>query len=210
MKKLCTVDAVDAVMKRVIHTVTVDKVHAFVKHLKKYGYEKENINITTKTLYEEGDTIYITKKMVDDLPTNKYIEKNWKTVSAKERYRNDARKTIEFVFGDNPEFPIKGTLEALRLDNTNGHMVINWEGNIKREALKQTNCYMLEYIGFNIPAPEFEHIPIAEADNSLLDTSDIIVKYLIKDNNWSEERALEYLKPVLEAMNKAEAVFYQP
>ncbi len=149
--------------------------------------------------------------MYDALPTTEYIEANWKKVSPKERYQNDARKTINYGYGNEPKFPIRGTLEALRISNDRGQMVVNWQDTTSPgDCWKQTNCYWLEYMGFKIKEPVFKVIPIVEADDNLLNTDDLIIKYLMIDNNWSEEQAENHIKPVYEAMRKAEAVFYQP
>lgn len=159
--------------------------------------------------YEEGDEIHITKEMFDALPTNEYIETNWKEASKEERKQNEARKTINYIFGPNPNFPVKGNLSALRLDNEQGQMIVKWNNPIIAEW-KETNCYFLANMGFNIPEPEFDHISIKDADDDLLGDSDLITKYMMIQNNWTEKQVDDYLKPVYGAMKKAEAVFYRP
>jgi hypothetical protein len=211
MYVLNQVDAVHDVAKRIIKSnLKPVEVVDLITELKKAGYEEKNINIKiTHTVYEEGDEIEITKEIFDALPTNEYIEDNWKQVSPKERKQNEARKTINYIFGPKPNFPVKGTLSTLRLNNEHGQMIVKWKNPINN-GWKETNCYFLGQMGFNIPEPEFKYIPIKDSDDDLLSEYDLIIKYMMIQNNWTEKQVDEYLKPVNEAMNKAEAVFYRP
>lgn len=147
-------------------------------------------------IYQAGDTIEITKEMFD-------------TVSPDEEFfgKNFLRQTIRYMFGNNPTFPIEGVLEKKRIDHESGQLVIKWQNT--KDHLKETNTHFLSS-HFNFEHPEFEKIPIIEADDELLNVNDLIIKYLMIDNDWSEKQSEEYVRPVLNAMKKAEAVFYQP
>lgn len=212
MYHLYKVDAVHDIFKRVIKfNLTPDEMTSLLTELTDNGYEVDNIDCkVTNTVYEAGDKIEITKEMFDALPTTEYIEANWKEVSAEERYQNDARKTIGYVYGKNPVFPITGTIEHIRISHNRGQMVCNWDGEPKADCWKQTNCYILEYLGFHIPEPDIEPIPILKADDSLLNTHEKVLKYLMIQNDWTKEKAINYLKPLEVAMQEAEAVFYNP
>ena len=218
MYKLHKVDAVHDILKRVIKTdLKEDELNSLVDMLKANGYEEQNIMIEcVHKIHQEGDFIAITKEQFESLPddnetywANKPVGER-KKLTIDERKKANAKRSLVHIFGKNPTFPLKAQLQGLRLSNEYGHMIAVWENTPPLSELKHTNVHFLEDIGFEFEQPNFDVIPIAEAKDSLLNTTDKIVKYLINDNNWSEEQALDYLKPVLNAMNKAEAVFYQP
>jgi hypothetical protein len=148
----------------------------------------------------------ITKEMFDSLPTDESI--NYDS-SPKERYQNDARKAINYIFGENPNFPITGEFKAERINHKSGNMIVKWHGSSYNES-GCTNSYFLEYMGFEIEQPEFDEIPIAEADDSLLSDGESVLKYLIIQNDCSQKDAEQVLDIIYKAMNKAGAVFYRP
>jgi hypothetical protein len=53
-------------------------------------------------------------------------------------------------------------------------------------------------------------VPLIKTDDDILDDEERVIKYLMIFNNWTEDKAREYLEPVFSAMNKAECVFYRP
>ena len=196
-------DAVHSVSKRVVKfNLTNDEVIELTNELIEAGYENENIKIEiTDTLYEDGDIIEITKELYNSLP-----KKQTPDMNAKDRYKNDARGIINWLYDDVISFPIKVTLEAKRMDNNHGVMIAHWDNSMKQS----TNSYSLEYLGFKIKKPEFSFIPIAEADDSLLNEDDLVKKYLMLQNDASEEDATEVLEIIHKAMDENGIVFYRP
>ena len=210
MKELFKVDAVHPVAKRILKSnLTKEEKNKLIAELKHAGYYESEINIDVRKIFEIGDEIAIYKEDFDALPDKVDRDKpNW--IETQKKF--DTKNTIKYIFGNEPKFPLKGKLEFFRLSRDNGHLVVNWEN--ANESLyitsNGTNVYFLEEMGYKFEQPEFDVIAIADADDSLLNTHELIIKYMMLDNDWSEHACESYLKPVTEAMAKAEAVFYQP
>lgn len=183
-----SVDAVHSVARRVVRkNLTKDEVFDLVEELLDNGYTSNNINV--EQYYEEGDTVIITKEMVDKIED-----------SLNKRF-------ILETFN----LPILGTLRPRRFDRKRIFLEVVWDKDqVKSKHLDKTNTGFLEKMGFNFIQPEWKEIPLLECDEEHLDADEIILKNLMIDNDWTQAEAEEYLKPVEKAMNKAHAVFYQP
>lgn len=210
MLKIYKIDAVHDILKRVIETnLKPDQMTRLYKELQNAGYEDKNIDVeVVKELLEEGDTIKITKKMFDDLPEEKRInrtEDGWIELHKKA----EAKQTIRYIFGDEPKFPIFGTIERFRTMRDHEHLIVKWE-NAKDEEWNGTNVHFLENMGFEFIQPKTKVIPIDESPDDMLCDHDLVIKYMMLENGWSEKACETYLKPVLNAMKRAEAVFYRP
>lgn len=164
-----------------------------------------------KKVFEEGDEIIITKNDFNGMPddNDSYNHHPRKKLTIDERKLANAKRSIRHIFGKEPAFPLKGKLESLRINRTYGHLVVKWENPVD-EQWNATNTIFLEDMGYEFNQPEFEVLPILECSDQQLGTHETIVKHMMIENNWSEHACESYLKPVMEAMSKADAVFYQP
>ena len=212
MKKFYKIDAVHPMAKRVIKSNLNEKqMIKLYKDLQNAGYEDKDIILeTVKEIYEEGDSIIITKEMFDALPEEKnYIDRDkdgWNKLSKKA----EAKNSIRYIFGENPHFPVTGTLEKNRIDRQRELLVVKWHNVPATNETNKINIYFLEYMGFEFKQPESKVIPISECPDDLLYTTELVIKYMMLENNWSEKAVETYLKPVREAMNKTGIVFYRP
>ena len=169
--------------------------------------------------YEEGDTIIITKEQFDSLHVD-IVGSRWsleidQDLKAIQRKKANAKRSLSFIFTGNadipPEkFPLVGNLKAHRLSRDFVQLMVEWKDAITDFGTNCTNTYFLENMGFKFKQPEFEEIPIQDAPDEMLSEGELIIKHMMNQNNWTMEKVEEYLKPVYEAMNKAEAVFYRP
>lgn len=202
---LYKIDAVHSIAKRVIKSSLSNfGIVTLLDQLYKAGYEKENIQVTlTDTIYEEGDVIEISKELYDSLPDD-LLDGFVDNI----RNKYDAKYTINWLYNDKPKFPIKCKLSSRRINNEMGCMEVEWYGS--NTALQKTNFYILKYLGFKIKEKEFSFIPIAEADDNLLDERDLVRKYIMKQNNCDEAEACRHMKIVSDAMNECGVVFYMP
>lgn len=213
MYKLYKIDAVHDILKRVIKSNLDDlEMVNLYKELQNAGYEDKNIDLqVTKKIHQEGDIISINRELFDKLPDYDSMNQKQKfDLSIENRKLADARMTIKHIYGDNPQFPLKAELQPLRLGNDNGHLIAVWMNIPFSCPLKHTNVHWLEDLGFEFEQPTFETIPLEKCDDDLLSEHELIVKYMMNDNNWTKEQVDEYLKPVCDAMKKVGAVFYQP
>lgn len=210
MKKFYKIDAVHDILKRVIETNLNDRqMVKLYKELQNAGYEDKNIDVEViREIYEEGDTIMITKEMFDALTEEKDIDRS-KDGWIELHKEAEAKQTIRYIFGENPHFPVTGTLQRFRTMRDHEHLVVKWH-NCKDNNWNGTNVYFLENMGFEFKQPKTKVIPIDESPDDMLSEYDIVIKYMMLENSWSEKACETYLKPVLKAMNKAGAVFYRP
>jgi len=56
----------------------------------------------------------------------------------------------------------------------------------------------------------FTEVPLIETPDDILDDEEKVIKYFMLENDMSEKNTMIYLKPVLDAMKKAECIFHQP
>lgn len=208
MQKIYKIDAVHDILKRVIKTnLNPNKMVKLYKELQNAGYEDKNIDVEViKEIYEEGDSIMITQEMFDALPDEVDRDKpDWIEIHKK----HEAKQTIRYIFGDEPKLPITGTLEKFRTMRDFEQLVVKWH-NAKDNNWNGTNVYFLENMGFEFKQPKVEVIPIAEASDDMLNDIDVVIKYLMENEGWSERACETYLKPIYRAMKVSGSVFYRP
>lgn len=181
-----SLDAVHPINRRVIkHNLSFDEVTDLMKELLDNGYDQKAMKL--ETFYEEGDRVEIPHGLLWD---------------------NDDG---EFLLRHLQNFPIKGTIKKERFDRTINVLCIKWdEKHIKDESWGSMSIHVLQKLGFKFIPPENEEVSILECEEKYLSAEEIVLKYLMIDNDWTQTEAEEYLKPVEKAMNKAHAVFYQP
>jgi hypothetical protein len=207
------IDAVHDILKRVIKVgLTEKEANELHLELSENGYENDNIEVDIhEVIYEVGDQISVDEQMFNDLPTTEQLDNiKGRNATVEELYQRDARETIRFIFDGSPKFPLTGTIEAKRIDNAHGQLIVKWDNVPDDNQWKKTNTYFLEYMGFKFQEENFPFIPIEESDDDLLNDNNRLLKYLMKQNGLTQEEAELYLKPVYRAMEKAEVVFYRP
>lgn len=86
------------------------------------------------------------------------------------------------------------------------------KSNLNKEELDSimTELHSLGYEYEDMKIDILSEISLTETDDDILDNEERVIKYLMIENKWSEEKAKEYLKPIFFAMKKAHAVFYRP
>lgn len=213
MKKEYKIDACHPIFKRVIETrLDQTSMENLYDELKESGYDSIEVDLT-RVVYEEGDFIEVDVTAFECLPDNP--DEELEVVTIKDRQLADCKRTIKYIYGDRPDY-IVGELKAHRLGRDHGHLSIEWV-NPKNPEWANTNVYFLEAMGFEFEHPEFKVIPMRECDDNLLGDHERVIKYLMLqypedylDEAGLEKEIDEYMKPLLNAMNKAGCVFYRP
>lgn len=210
MKEFFKVDANHPVAMRILKTnLTENEKNDLVNELIEAGYEKEDIEVDiTKTIFQVGDEIYISESDYKNLPETEDVYLSGK-LKAEIIKKGNAKKSLRYIFGENPNFPLKGILQKKRLSHDSGQLIVKWENPVGVEW-SETNVYFLEDMGFEFEHPTFEKIPLIGCSDTLLGDHDLVIKYMMIQNKWTEKEVDKYLKPVYNAMKKAEIVFYRP
>lgn len=214
MQTLYDVRANHPVAKRVdeLKLTEVD-MNDLVAELRSAGYLDEDIDIDSNTYFEDGDIIYITAKFVID-NSEKGDFFRLMTYISEQKAKNTTDMSEDPLFIDKDSmFPLKGTLKNLRLDRSFAHLIVSWDIGDPVDGIdqwQQTNVHALEQVGFKFIQPNFETIPIMNADDNLLHEDELVVKYYALQNKISIEEAEEAIDKVRSAMGKHGIVFYRP
>jgi hypothetical protein len=197
MQTLFEVQGNHPVLKRVDeHRLTEVEKNDLVAELKKSGYEEPTV--FPKIYLEDGDSIYITKKMYDLACTK-------------------AKENIYYMFDgsrgkfDKP-FPFIGKISAKRFDRFMGRLIITWEG--AKEGLEVTNTHWLadpiEGLGLLFIQPEFEELSIMNCNTEWLTEKELVIKEYALQNGLPEKESRFLIDIVESAMGKHGIVFYRP
>lgn len=214
MQTLYDVRANHPVAKRIDEfRLTKVEMNDLVAELRSAGYLDENIDIDSNTYYEDGDEIEITAKFVID-NSEKGDFFRLMTYISEQKAKNTTDVSEDPLFIDKDSmFPLKGTLKNLRLDRCFAHLIVSWDiGNNPdgSDFWQETNVNALENAGFKFIQPDFDVIPIMNADDNLLHEDELVVKYYALQNKISVEEAEEAINKVRSAMGKHGIVFYRP
>jgi hypothetical protein len=207
MKTLYEVHGNHPVAKRIdeYRLTEVDK-NDIVAELDEAGYD--DVHVDSHEYYEDGDEIVITHdtymaKMGNDDEAYRLIG-----YILEQKAKNHNVSILKRVL-----FPLKAKLKALRLDRTMGQLVAEWgigEDKDGCDPWKTTNVYHLEKLGLKFIHPEFDEIPLMNADDKWLTERELVVKTYALQNGLPEKEA-EFLVSIVEsAMGKHGIVFYRP
>lgn len=215
MQTLFNVDACHPVAKRVIeYKLTEVEKNDLLAELTEAGYE--DIEVRHHDYYEDGDEITITKEFV--IANSEFVIANSEdeffrmmTYIAEEKAKNQGIDMLDI--NKDAMFPLTGKIKALRMNRTFGHLIITWdigESHDGCDRFKETNVYFLEKVGLRFIQPEFEAIPILNADDNLLYEDELVTKHYALQNELTIEDAQAVLDKVRSAMAVHGIVFYRP
>ena len=209
MQKLYKVDACHPVAKRIIESkLTEVERNDLVAELTEAGYE--DIQVTENVYYKDGDTIEITRQFIMDNMKNDEFFRLIEYI-VEQKAKNLGVDLLDV--GKDALLPLKGTLKNLRINRTFGHVIVSWDIGDDPDGCdrwQQTNVHALEKVGFKFLQPDFEDIPIMNADDNLLHEDELVVKYYALQNEISIEDAEAVISKVRSAMGKNGIVFYRP
>lgn len=206
MIKLWKIDAVHPIKKRVVKSnLTEEEMLRLYQELQTQGYEDSLIDREVcKFIYQEGDEIEIPPELFDQLPDS---VRELEYYTQKDVELANAKSTLKYIFGDNPKV-MKGKISWQRVNRSYGNLIIEWiDAN---DGWEVTNTSLAEALGYEFKEPKCDVIPIINATDDMLDDDEMVVKRLMLQNGWTEEKASDYLAPVYKAMNDAGVVFYLP
>jgi len=158
----------------------------FVRRADKTWLEDKYNAFKDKKIYHLGDTVEITKDMVNAL-------------SQVDGEKNDRLFVRDFTAW----LGKKGTVCAKRLDRSFGQTCIDWGEN------QITNTLWLEDIGLEFKHSDFSELPIMECPEEFLTERELIIKTLM---SWgqTEAEATAKVDEIVGAMAKHGIVFYRP
>jgi hypothetical protein len=215
MQNLYDVHADHPIAKRIdeIGLTPVER-NDLVAELKEANYE--NIKVTYKPHFEDGDEIEITSSMYESLTADQrdaksiihhILQRKAKLIGLPTplfRHEIEGEEAMVYRF-----FPLKVTLRATREDRYMVYLQGEWE--IGNGNTHTTNIYGLRNMGwFGFIEPESEEIPLMNANDDILYEHELVVKYYALQNEVSEEVAQGAIDKVQSAMSANGIVFYRP
>jgi len=208
MKTLYNVQANHPIGKRIDeYKLTFEEKNDLIGELVKAGYEFGDITVTSNNYYEAGDEIEITAQDMKRLMVN---DEFYRTINyiIEQKAKN---KGLDFRANKEILFPLKGTLKPMRVNREFGHLIIEWDiGDNPESMWRQTNVYFMEKMGYKFIQPEFDEIPIMQANDDILHEYELVLKYYALQNEIPIEEAKEVISKVQSAMGANGIVFYRP
>lgn len=209
MKTLYDVRADHPIGKRIDELrLTAQEKNDLVAELETAGYEFKDIAVESHNYYEAGDEIKITAQDMIRLMEN---DEFYRTINhiIEQKAKN---KGLDLVTTSKDNlFPLTGTLKSMRVNRTFGHLIIEWDiGDDPDGMWKQTNVYFMEKMGYRFIQPEFDEIPLIQANDDILHEHELVIKHYALQNKISVEEAKEAIGKVTSAMGVNGIVFYRP